>query len=393
MHRKVVVFFSLISFIAAAAVSDRPEMFGDSVRGLTPTQLTAFKDGLGEFSDVETVADGLGPVFNEPSCGDCHNVPVIGGGSERMVTRFGTITNGVFDPLTQFGGSLIQDHAIGPNDVAGLHQFLADPIPASATIVIHRRSTPLFGLGLIDAVPDGDFYALAAREAARHDGTAGRVSVVADLVHGGTAVGKFGWKAQVPNLKQFSGDAYLNEMGITNPIFPNESCPGGNCAELAWNPVPAINDTGDGIAALADFMTLLAAPPRAQTKSRDNADAGEKLFDQIGCTSCHVATLRTGTSEVAALSRKEIHPYSDFLLHDMGSLGDGISQGAALGRDMRTAPLWGLRMMTKYLHDGRASTIEQAVRAHDGQGKSSRDRFLALDANARTRLMAFLNSL
>src|SRR5712691_12171836 len=315
-------------------------MFGEALRGLTAAQVSAFNAGLAEFTSVETVADGLGPVFNGRSCAECHNVPVTGGGSERLVTRFGKMTNGVFDPLPQFGGSLIQDHAIGPDDVPGLLQFLPDAMPAAATIVAHRRTTPLFGLGFVGAVPDADFYALATREAARNDGTAGRVSVVADPVHGGTAVGKFGWKAQVPNLEQFSGDAYLNEMGITNPLFPNENCPSGNCAELAWNPMPALNDDGEGVEQFNDFMTLLAPPPRTLGRQRNSpVAAGERVFNDIGCDSCHVATLRTGPSDIAALSNKQFHPYSDFLLHDMGSLGDGIAQGSASGREIRTAPL------------------------------------------------------
>ena len=370
MKRNRWVLLALVGLlISAAAVSDRLEMFGEALRGLTPAQIAAFNDGLTEFTDVETVADGLGPVFNGRACAECHSVPVVGGGSERVVTRFGKMTNGAFDPLTQFGGSLIQDHAIGPDDVAGLHQFAPDALPTAATIVAHRRTTPLFGLGFVDSVPDADFYALATREAARGDGTAGKVSVVADLVHGGTAVGKFGWKAQVPNLKQFSGDAYLNEMGITNTLFPNENCPGGNCAELAWNPVPALNDDGEGVEQFNDFMTLLAPPPRANTAGRQRnspVSAGERVFGDIGCDSCHVATLRTGSSDIAALSNKQFHPYSDFLLHDMGTLGDGIAQGSASDREIRTAPLWGLRMVTRYLHDGRALTLEQAILGHAG---------------------------
>ena len=394
-RNRSILFVALVGFFfAAAAVSDRPEMFGDALSGLTPSQLSAFRDGVVEFTGEESVADGLGPVFNGRSCAECHSVPVVGGGSERVVTRFGKMTNGVFDSLAQYGGSLIQDHAIGPNDVAGLHQFIAETVPGEARIVAHRRTTPLFGLGLVDAVADADFYALATREAARNDGTAGRVSVVADLIHGGTSIGKFGWKAQVPNLMQFAGDAYLNEMGITNPIFPNENCPGGNCAELDYNPVPAMNDDGSGVREFADFMTMLGPPPRADNKKgRDSMNAGEKTFEDIGCGSCHVATLQSGDSQIAALRHRQFHPYSDFLLHDMASLGDGISQGAANGREIRTAPLWGLRMVTKYLHDGRATTIEQAILAHDGQGKPARDRFTALDANAKAKLLAFLNSL
>jgi len=388
--QRITLLVAIGSLLAATAFGQRPATAGGPLNGLTPAQLAAFNAGLEEFGEEEDVLDGLGPVFNERSCAACHSVPAVGGGSERTVTRFGKMTNGLFDPMTQFGGSLIQDHAIGPDDVAGLHQFVAETVPAAATIVTRRRTTPLFGLGLVDAVPDADFIALAAKQAARGDGTAGRVSIVADVVHGGTAVGKFGWKAQVPNLMQFSADAYFNEMGITSPLFASENCPNGNCAELAFNPAPALNDDGAGVIAFNDFMTMLAPPQPAQ--GRDNRQ-GEKLFGTLGCASCHVATLTTGRSEVAALNRKTFHPYSDFLLHDMGSLGDGIVQGAATGREHRTAPLWGLRAVTRYLHDGRAATLEQAILAHDGQGKASRDRFSALDSRERSRLLAFLNSL
>lgn len=392
--QRVTLFIAIALLVTTTAFGQRPTTSGGPLNGLTPAQLAAFNAGLEEFEEEEEVDEGLGPVFNGRSCAECHSVPAIGGGSERTVTRFGKMTNGVFDPMAQFGGSLIQDQAIGPNDVPGLHQFIAETVPAAATVITRRRTTSLFGLGLVDAVPDADFIALAAKQALRGDGTAGRVSIVADLVHGGTAVGKFGWKAQVPNLMQFSADAYFNEMGITSPLFAAENCPNGNCAELAFNPAPFLNDDGAGVVAFNDFMTMLAPPQRAmQGRDRRQLDAGEKLFGALGCASCHVATHTTGSSDVAALDHKTFHPYSDFLLHDMGSLGDGIVQGAATGRELRTAPLWGLRAVTRYLHDGRAATLEEAILAHEGQGRASRDRYKALDPRERPKLLTFLNSL
>ena len=138
-------------------------------------------------------------------------------------------------------------------------------------------------------------------------------------------------------------------------------------------------------------MTFLAPPPRG--KISPDAASGERLFNSIGCDSCHLASLRTGSSATAALNNATYHPYSDFLLHDMGSLGDGITQNRATGRLMRTAPLWGLRQLTTYLHDGRATTLEQAIAAHDGQGRRARDRFARLAYYDRARLIAFLKSL
>ena len=267
-----------------------------------------------------------------------------------------------------------------------------------------RRTTPLFGLGLVDAVPDATFVALARAEAKRNPRIAGRPSVVTNLVTGAPAVGKFGWKAQVPNLFQFSADAYLNEMGITTPLFPDESCPQGNCALLACDPVPGVDDDNEDVTAFADFMSFLAPPPRLQlamATSRtfdgrsptDDVSAGSKLFDSLGCANCHVRSLTSGTSPIAALSRRTFQPFSDFLLHDMGSLGDDIAQGAATGREMRTAPLWGLRLLTTFLHDGSASTIEEAILAHDGQGRGARSRFAGSTSRDRARLVAFLRTL
>ena len=364
--------------------------FGDPLPGLTANLLAQFNAGRDEFAEPENVNDGLGPVFNGRSCGECHGQPALGGGSQRLVTRIGAIVNGAYDPLTRLGGSLLQERAIGPNEGVQ-HRFRPEVVPREATLVVRRRSTPLFGLGLVDATPDATFVALAAQQAARNDGTAGRVSLVDNIIAGMRTVGKFGWKAQVPTLQQFSGDAYLNEMGITSPDFPNENCPMGNCAELQFNPRPGLNDGGEDVEALANFMRMLAAPPRGTI----NADvtAGEAVFNRIGCNACHVQSLQTGAHPNPALNRVTYQPYSDFLLHDMGALGDGVEQGVATGREIRTAPLWGLRVMQSFLHDGRARTIEAAIGAHDGQGRASKDRYDALNATDRARILAFLRSL
>jgi CxxC motif-containing protein (DUF1111 family) len=363
---------------------------GEALAGLTAAQRAGFADGLAEFVTQEKVSDGLGPVFNERSCAACHSAPATGGGSRRTVTRFATRTNGVFDPLTALGGSLVQDHAIGPADGVA-HRFKPESVPAAATIIVHRRTTPLFGLGLVDATPDSDFVALAQMEASRGDGVAGRVDMVDNIRAGMKTVGKFGWKAQVPTLFQFSGDAYLNEMGITTPDFPNENCPQGNCGELAFNPAPSLNDDGSGPISLTNFMTMLAPPPRG-AQNQDTAD-GEATFNRIGCTACHVDTLHSGANAIAALDRKTYHPYSDFLLHDMGALGDKLEMGSSTGAEMRTAPLWGLRFITPYLHDGRATTLDQAILAHDGQARGSRDQFANLASSVKAKLIAFLQSL
>jgi len=293
--------------------------------------------------------------------------------------------------MTALGGTVLQDHAIGGGGNGSVHAFAAETVPAAATIVVHRRTTPLFGIGLIDFTSDADLIALAATEAARGDGLAGRVNITDNLRDGTKTVGKFGWKAQVPTLLQFAGDALVNEMGITTSGFPNENCPQGNCAELTFNPAPGINASGLKPVDLQNYMWLLAAPARGP-QSADTIE-GEQIFQNIGCTACHVPTLTSGTSFIAALDHKTYHPYSDFLLHDMGALGDDLEMGSSTGSEMRTALLWGLRFITRYLHDGRATTLDQAIAAHEGQGVASRDRFAALAPDARAKLLAFLRSL
>jgi CxxC motif-containing protein (DUF1111 family) len=244
---------------------------------------------------------------------------------------------------------------------------------------------------LVDATDDSTFIALAAAQAARTPLTAGRVALVDNILAGMKTVGKFGWKAQVPTLQQFSGDAYLNEIGLTSPLFPKENCPSGNCDELKFNPQPGLNDDGTRVDAVANFMRFLGAPPRGPITA--DVTAGEAVFLRIGCDSCHTPALQTGANPNPALNRATYHPFSDFLLHDMGPLGDGIVQDGANATEMRTAPLWGLRGTTRFLHDGRAGTMEAAILAHDGQGRGARDRFEALDATDKARLVAFLRSL
>ena len=240
--------------------------FGDPLNGLTADQLDRFNAGKDDFEEVDTVEQGLGPVFNDVSCASCHLLAATGGGGTVLETRFGRLkSDGTFDSMPEFGGSLIQTNGIGGY---GDCDYLSEIVPPEATVQAKRRTTALFGLGLVDAVPDATFYALAFVEKFHPDGIAGTVSVVTNLTTGQPAVGKFGWKCQNPTLFQFSGDAYVNEMGVTSPQFPNENCPAGDCDSLACNPEPGINDDGGGVQAFADFMTFLAPPPRERSPVR-----------------------------------------------------------------------------------------------------------------------------
>lgn len=364
-----------------------PPRFGDPLPGLTGNQLAAFNEGKDEFREEETPEDGLGPIFNRNSCVACHSGPVLGGSSNISATRFGRATASGFDPLESLGGSLLQERSIS-RDV--------ERIPQQANVVAQRQTTPLFGLGLIEAIPDATI--LKGVRAKAIDGVLGKASMVTDVATGKTLVGRFGWKAQQATLLAFAGDAYLNEMGITNRLFPTENAPNGNVTLLKkLDRVADPEDEADpttgraAIDALADFMRFLAPPPTQPTTA--STAFGAKFFSDVGCTACHTPSMTTGTGPVAALNSKTVFLYSDLLLHDMGSLGDGIVQGAAAAREMKTPPLWGARASGPYLHDGRARTLDDAIRAHDGEAKSARDKYLKLTPDQQKLLVEFLNSI
>ena len=362
--------------------------FGDPLAGLGADDLAAFTGGREEFEAVETVAGGLGPIFNDSSCVACHSAAGTGGASIQKVTRFGRSAGGVFSPLDHLGGSLLQARAIDP--------AVQEHIPAEANVVAQRLTTPLFGAGLIEAIPDAAIELNAQRT--QPDGVRGRALKVTDVASGQQRIGRFGWKAQQATLLSFAGDAYRNEMGVTNRLFPTENAPNGNQALLAlYDKVPDIEDSVNPATGQSDidhaaaFMRLLAPPPPVRATAASLA--GAKLFEQARCTACHQPVLLTGPSPVQALANQPVRLYSDLLLHDMGALGDGIEQGGAKAREMRTAPLWGLRARPAYLHDGRALSVGQAILQHDGEAARSRDRFKALKPAEQLQLLAFLQSI
>ena len=361
---------------------------GKAIAGLNTKERADFAAGLVEFLNVETPESGLGPIYNDVSCVACHFQGGFGGGSRTVVTRFGRVTDGVFDPLTELGGPLLQRQAIDP-------AFL-ETVPVEANVVARRMTTPVFGAGLIEAIPDATISALAAQ--AKPDGVKGRVALVQDVVSGTLRVGRFGWKAQVATLAAFSADAYLNEMGVTGRYFPVENAPNGKAELLAR--ADKVLDPEDALATgasksdsdlAADFMRLLAPVPPLAGASATSPGAG--VFRELGCAVCHVPSMKTGPGPIAALANKPVGLYSDLLLHDMGKLGDGIAQPPATMTEMRTAPLWGLRLRDRYLHDGRASTLDMAILAHDGEAKIARDRYTKLTPAKKNALMAFLAAL
>ena len=407
------------------------------------TDPVAFAEAADTFAEVEFIEDGLGPTFNEGACGTCHSIPVLGGSGEQVEQRFGRVTDGVFfgfdrDEEDQ-GGTLRQLFAngeyIAPN--GQVCTVNVETEPASANIRTGRRTTPLFGLGLVDAMPDGFFDFLAAIQPASVRGTVMRVPVALPdprdptQTIGSMRVGRFGHKALVPSLLVFSGDAYDNEMGITTQScfsgtsilafaienFPNNvvtppGCNGGDLAPLQPPGVPDVPELTDDVVGPCDdgrteiqddlvlfttFMENLAPPPQ-DTSDPVALVAGAFQFARAQCATCHTPipfiTPRTPFNGVPG--NFVFFPFSDFLTHDMGALSDGIGNSGepvALTRLMRTAPLWGARFNTTFLHDGRATSVRDAILAHDGQGRAARDAFNRLRNFEKNQLIKFVNSI
>jgi CxxC motif-containing protein (DUF1111 family) len=389
-----VLFFSLC-FVRTGKLGAQQESvvlgteFGDPIQGLTPREFELFRLGLGDFTEVESPDEGLGPVFNGRSCAECHSVPRIGGSSTITEVRAGIRKDdGSFEEYP--GGSVMQMFSIPPHETQ-------ITIPPEINVIARRKSLPLFGNGLVEAIPDAVLIALEDPEDRDADGVSGRAHRVHDKASDKTRIGRFGWKAQQASLLGFGAEAYRDEMGITNDLFPAEVCPGGDCAKIAFfNPVPGPQDVRNpntglrGIDNFENFMKLLGPPPRGPIT--EEALTGEQLFQLVGCTACHTPAFVTGESTVKALSSKRFFPYSDFLLHDVGT-GDGIGQGDARPEEIRTPPLWGVRLRAPFLHDGRASTLRQAIELHLGEAVRIRTQFEDLPEGEQAKLLAFLRSL
>ena len=379
------------SLALAVRAQDRPPGAGGPLPGLTPREFSEFRLGLDDFLEVETAEEGLGPAFNATSCAVCHNVPAIGGGGLILEVRAGyRDETGAFRTFDPSGETLMHlfstpTHGCQPG------------IPAQATIIARRAPIPLFGAGLVEAIPDETIQALEDPVDRDRDGVSGRAAMIRDADSRQTRVGRFGWKAQHATLLSFGADAYRNEMGITNDLFPTEVAFGIRPEQIrACDPLPDPEDAADrqtgrrGIDNFASFMQFLAPLPRGDAGLREQV--GEQLFREVGCTSCHVPVLQTGASAVPALHRQPVNLFSDLLLHDIDT-GDGIPQGAATDREIRTPALWGLRFRRPLLHDGSAVTIEDAIRRHGAEAERARRLFEQLSEPARQSLRAFLGSL
>jgi CxxC motif-containing protein (DUF1111 family) len=364
----------------------------DSITEQTEVALRSFNDNRFIFEEVDRVANGLGPTYNAQSCRECHQNVVTGGASQVAEQRTGHLSNGTF--FESQGGSLIQSRATDPR--------ATELVAVGDNIRTFRISTNTLGLGFVEAIADNT---LAAIQKGQPNGMKGTSPVVPVLeASGSPRLGRFGWKAQHASLESFAADAYLNEVGITSPLMPDENTISG-ADPSPYDPVADPEDDGTDVKAFANFMRATKVPPRGPITA--TVSAGARVFTQTGCANCHVATIVTapagtpingGTLNVsAALGNKIIHPYSDFMLHDIGS-GDGIpiqptAQFAPTANQIRTAPLWGLRTRNRLMHDGLSFTRQDAILRHAGQATAVTAKYKALSSSDQAALIAFLNSL
>jgi CxxC motif-containing protein (DUF1111 family) len=364
---------------------------GDPLPGITPVEFSEFRLGLEDFTEVETAEEGLGPAFNGTSCAVCHSVPAIGGSGVMLETRVAyREESGAFRGLNDAGDTLMHLFSVPSHACQPI-------VPDDVNVVARRAPIPLFGAGLVEAIPDDLLLALEDPLDRNRDGISGRAAIVVDVGTRERRVGRFGWKAQHATLLTFSGDAYRNEMGITNDLFPQESAFGVTAAQMQrCDPRPDPEDVRDplthrrGIDNFEAFMKFLAPAARGTVDAivRD----GERIFQGIGCAACHVPALVTGPNANSVFNRQNVPLFSDLLLHDIGT-GDGIQQANATADEIRTPALWGVRLRRPLMHDGSAATVESAIGQHRNEAELARRGFDQLSAEDRKRLLAFLHSL
>jgi CxxC motif-containing protein (DUF1111 family) len=422
----------LVFSLASAQLPDAPTGFDNQSNGMVDDATHQADQKI--FDETEGVPDGLGPLYNAQSCRECHQNPTSGGASQITELRVGHLgPDGRFRnpeiPIAHgteiiSGRSLVNDRAICPN-AEFPDTEIQERVPLKETIRTNRISLNLLGDGFVEAVADQALIELARKQcAASHGKICGQVLYVPIVeAPGETGAGRFGWKNQQASLLSFSGDAYLNEMGITNRLFPDEVTKLCNTA-----PEPNSQPGADGLEDIdhfARFLRATKAPARdAGLAETPKALRGSKLFDKIGCAACHVRSLTTapagtkingGTFTIPdALGQKTFHPFGDFLLHNVGT-GDGIVMAMEehYGQNMykfswknlsedafqktrnkvRTAPLWGVRLRTRLMHDGASVTFLDAILRHRGEARQVTGRFQALSSKDKEALFEFLRSL
>ncbi len=421
---------TLVTSLALPASAD----LGDPLPGLTPAQLDLWEAGRQEFVRTFTPAEGVGPLMNGKSCIDCHQVPVDGGTdpliTENNVFQFGVIFEHQFYQLHEVGGPMRQRMSI--EGMEGAEQCVLAPEAPETFVeslpggfISSRNTPPLFGLGLVDALTDKKINAWSGRrpwkrssilgvsnQSVEVEGIAPQLVFTLDQVPrtqvtGPVRTGRFGWKAHNSNLYQFSLDPLQGELGLTNPFFHRESEPGiGPLPEDCLVAGEGVNDPDSQIAArISNFMALTAPPERGHVGLQEIL--GEVVFHAIGCADCHRSSLRTmkdyhlgkpdgEVERIAALSNKVFHPYSDFLLHDLGAANDDQRpMGRASGRLWRTTPMWGIRHKDVIWHDGSIEGVDvgEAVQRHGGEAASVRSTWNNMGSLLRYLVNKFVESL
>jgi CxxC motif-containing protein (DUF1111 family) len=416
--------------------------FGQPARNLPLDQRTDFFVGNALFNrswvtapSSTTGSDGLGPVFNARSCSSCHfhdgrgrppltpDEPFVGLLFRLSIPGQADDGGPLDDPA--YGSQLNQQAILGVppeghvivtySEIAGAYTdgepySLRMPAyefadlaygPLHPDILVSPRTAPfIFGLGLLAALDETTIRAGADPDDRDGDGISGRANEVWDLRAQRAVLGRFGWKANQPSIEQQVAGAFLGDIGLTSPLFPDQNCapvqdecraaPNGGDPEIDQNKIDAIT-----------FYSRFLAVPARRDVDDPQVRRGEDLFAQIGCAACHVPTLFTGdVADAPPLSAQRIHPYTDLLLHDLGpGLADDRPDFAADGREWRTAPLWGVGLIqavnrhTLLLHDGRARGFAEAILWHGGEAESARDAFRALSSDERAALVRFLESL
>lgn len=382
-----------------------------------------------------TARDGLGPTYNALACADCHfrdgrgRLPSMpGDGLHSALVRLSVVdAQGQSVPEPNYGDQL-QPHGVleVPGEVRiavhfetststypdGTSHELRRPVLdidelafgpfAEGTQLSLRVAPAQIGLGLLETIPEADLRALADPDDRDGDGVSGRLRTTTDLATGQPAIGRFGWKAGQPNLRQQVAAAFLGDIGLTSRLFPEQNCPSVqvDCLAAPNGDGPDGFEISDTILDLVTIYNRALSVPRRRTAEDPQVLEGRSRFREAGCANCHVPTFVTGSTDIASLSAQRIHPYTDLLLHDMGEdLADHRPEGDASGTEWRTPPLWGLSRLETVsghmdlLHDGRARGVEEAILWHGGEATRARDAFRSLDAEARAALIAFVGSL
>lgn len=374
----------------AAEPEVRAAEVGEPLPGLTPEELARFEAGKAAFSRVFTAEEGLGPVYNENSCNACHSAPNIGGGGGEEYDIHATFQadDGRCDLLEAHGGGNVRTRVTAVAAAAGVGP---ERTPDEANQRGLFTPPPMWGRGLVEAIPDSVIEALADPDDANGDGISGRVGRDAQ-----GRVGRFRRKADVKDLQDIANGGVLVEFGMTTPEHPGEMVFSVDALPEGADPAPDPELDQATIDAIADFIRLLAPPPRSPREDpaeRTQVAVGEELFVQVGCAACHVPTLRTGPNTVAALDRKAAPLYSDLLLHDMGVESGNVCSPVATPSEFRTEILMGVAMRARYMHDGLAPTLWEAIAMHGGEGQASVAAFNGLTELQRHAVVAFLLTL